>query len=383
MVVDTTGLASRLDLDPDTGRVICDAGVSLRRLSAVVHEHGWLLPVYPGTAFVTVGGAIANDVHGKEQHVRGSIGGHVVWFDLILPDGTPRRVIPTVDVDLFRATIGGIGLTGVIVAVCLQLIRRTTNAMIVEERRVNDLESMVRTIAEAAPRYPSLVAWVDLMAFGRNAGRGVVELAAPAPEDAPEVRPRAVHEVPFMMPDFLLNRLSISAFNALYFRRVPASGRQRVVHWNRFAFPLDAVGEWHRVYGARGLYQFQCCVPSDVAVETFVALREELRRAHLGSMLAVMKRVGEAGLGDLSFAQPGYSLAMDFPGGAESVALIHRLHAHVLQAGGRVYLAKDACLRPSEYRAMYPRAGSFTEVLDRIDPDQRMQSDMSRRLAVR
>lgn len=379
-VVDTTGLSAIRSFDATTGRVVCEAGVSLRALSAFALERGWALPVYPGTGFVTLGGAIANDVHGKEQHRVGTIGDAVHWFDLATVGGSVRRVIREDDRLLFAATVGGIGLTGIIVAAELQLVRALTNAVVVVEQRAPDLETVARMLEAHASEYPSMVAWLDFMSS--RSGRGVVEFSRPADHDIASATPRSIVTVPRGIPNGVVNRGTIAAFNAFYFRRIPTAGRVRTVHRSRFVFPLDALGEWHRVYGRAGLYQFQCCLPVESAVPTFAAMRAELLRARIGSTLAVMKWVGRRGTGLLSFTRPGLSLALDFVGGASTVALIHRLQQHALRAGGTVYLAKDSCLRPDEFAEMYPELPRFRETLRRVDPSATLQSDMSRRLAV-
>ncbi|MBL0937492.1 MAG: FAD-binding oxidoreductase [Gemmatimonadaceae bacterium] len=369
-----------LEIDGRQGRVVCEAGVSLRQLASIAHHHGWRLPVYPGTGFVTVGGAIANDIHGKEQHVAGTFGHHVLWIDLLTPDGLIRRVSTADDAELFAATVGGVGLTGIILRAAIQLAAVESHAIRVEERRCSDIESIASALESGASRYPSMVAWLDLMSEGP--GRGILEFAEPVDSPVSDVRLRGTIDLPFRFPEFAINGISMRVFNALVYHRIASGGRVRVLHRNQLVFPLDALGEWHRAYGKRGLFQFQCCVPTVGAVSTFMQMRDELVRAGIGSTLAVMKWVGKRGAGTLSFTRPGLSLAMDFPGGSATVALIHRLQQLVVRAQGTVYLAKDACLRPEEYRTMYEEAGEFARLLERVDPQRLMQSDMSRRLTM-
>jgi decaprenylphospho-beta-D-ribofuranose 2-oxidase len=375
-VVTATGLRA-LEVDRVSGVAVCEAGVSLRDLTAVAEPLGWALPVYPGTGFVSVGGAIANDVHGKEQHVHGTFGHAVRWLDLLLASGDVVRIGPQ-DTDLFSATVAGVGLTGIIVRAAVQLVPLRSNAMRVRFERFGSLSDAIERFTISASGTQSMVAWVDLMTA--SSGRGILELSNPSSENVPFVSPRAARNIPVDFPAIAINRWSMSAFNALYFHRVPAAGVEKLVHRNRYLFPLDALGMWNRVYGKRGLHQFQCCVPSTNAVDCFEEMRSMLRHAGIGSTLAVMKLVGKAGPGFLSFLEPGFSLAMDFPGGTQSEALIHRLHAVAMEAGGRVYLAKDSCLRPGDFQRMYPRLAEFREVIARVDPERRWQSDMSRRL---
>lgn len=380
-VLDMTGLSRIHDIDAETGAVTCEAGVSLRQLSAVLEPLGLALPIYPGTGFVTVGGAIANDVHGKEQHVAGTFGHHVEWLDLIAANGQLLRVSADSHPALFRATVGGLGLTGVIVTARLRVPALVGSSLEVREYRTRDLDATAQMLEANASSVPSMVAWVDLMS--RSAGRGVVELAQPVPGPLEAAPPRREATLPDVFPEFAINRFSMSAFNALYFHRIPVQGRSRVLHRRRALFPLDALGEWHRAYGRRGLFQFQCCMPTAVAVPVFERIRSELRRAGIGSTLAVMKWVGQAGPGYLSFTRPGFSLALDFAGTKEAESLITRLYDIVLQENGTVYLAKDACLNASQFHSMYSEAPAFAAVLADIDPLQHFQSDMSRRLAVR
>lgn len=382
-VVDLTRGATIRAFDGDAGIVECDAGVSLRTLTDFLLPRGWMLPVCPGTAVVTVGGAIANDVHGKEQHVHGNFGRHVIWMDLVLPDASLRRITPEHDPELFSATVAGIGLTGVIVAAAIRLVRIHSNAMDVREQRVSDMDTLLRLLTDHQSHYSHMVSWVDLLSSGHAGGRCVLELARPSERSLPDQPARSTVTVPFLFPSLALNPLSMRLFNEAYFRRVPAAGRQRQVHLRRFHFPLDVLQEWHRAYGRRGLYQFQLSVTLDRASDAIAAVRAELRRSGRGSYLAVLKLVGQHGGGMLSFSRPGMSLAMDFPGGAESVALIHRLQEITCRYDGVVYLAKDSCLRPHEFRAMYPMLPRFQALLARLDPEQRMQSDMARRLKIR
>ena len=379
-VIDLRSLTLVESFDQNTGVCVSAAGVSLRSLNALVEPKGWALPVYPGTGFVSIGGAIANDIHGKEEHVNGSFGHSVLWFDLLLANGELRRVKRD-QTSLFEATVGGIGLTGIVVRAAIQLVRCPTNAMRVQLRPTRSLAETANLLQEYAPSTPSMVAWVDMMTT--KAGRGILELSRPSTEGIPHVAPRRVINVPLAFPSFTVNRASISAFNTLYFHRVPKRGIERTIHRNRFVFPLDVVGRWNRLYGRRGLYQFQCCLPVPDVGRTFDAMQAVLRDTGIGSTLAVMKWVGRGGAGMLSFLRPGVTLAMDFVGGEQSVKLIHRLHELVIDAGGTVYLAKDACLTPRQFRDMYPRLGEFQALLTETDPHERWQSDMSRRLGIR
>jgi decaprenylphospho-beta-D-ribofuranose 2-oxidase len=379
----TGGLNRILEFDAATGTVVCEAGVTFRDLLEEYLPRRWLVPVSPGTAFATIGGAVANDVHGKNHEVAGSFGDHVLWLDLALPTGEVRRVCPRTDPDLLAATIGGIGLTGLILRVCFRLQEVPSASVEVEERRIGDLDGFMAAFATCRATSTFSVGWIDAMARGRQMGRGILEIAALAPADAAPLQRARQRDVPFDLPRGVLNPLAIRLFNELYYRRVSTAGRRRIVPIPRFLYPLDALGHWNRIYGRRGFYQFQCVIPDRTAPAGITALLETIARARRGSFLAVLKTLGEGGRGHLSFPERGYTLALDFPRGGPVPALLGMLERITLEHGGRVYLAKDATLSAEGFRAMYPRLGAFRGVLARVDPDRRFASDMARRLGIR
>ena len=374
-------MTERLDrivsFDDTTGDVVVEAGISLRSLLDIFLPRGFMVPVCPGTAYVTVGGAIANDVHGKNHEKDGAFGAHVQWLELMLPSGEIVRVSRDGDAALFDATVGGIGLTGVIVSACLRLSRAPSNALIVRERPVADLDALLAKLHEEAGATYS-VAWFDALAGGGNLGRGIVETATVSPTNI-QVRPRKSRSLPITPPSLVLNPVSVRAFNALYRSRVPASGRESLRDYDRFLFPLDSLLGWNRMYGKPGFRQFQSIVPA----AALVPLLERIGASRAGSFLAVLKAMGPAGTGMLSFPTAGYVVALDFPNKAGIVELLGDLERITLDHGGRVYLAKDSCLSPQGFAAMYPRLPEFRDVLERVDPKRRLGSSMSRRLAIR
>ena len=378
-VLNMTPFSSIRSLDTATGALCCDAGLSYRAIMAHCIPLGWQPPVCPGTAFVTMGGAVANDIHGKNQCSVGSFGDHLDWFDLRLPDGSVQRVTPSSDPDLFAATVGGIGLTGVIQTLQIRMQRVPSNAMEMKEIRVPNLEAFLDLLQWSDEEYPYVVGWIDALSSGRKMGRGILELARPSPQGEPDPLPLSV-SVPFEFPSFVLNRHSVRAFNAVYFRHVPQAGRERRIHVNKFLFPLDAIHNWNRMYGRRGVFQFQCVVPTAEGRRAISALMDEIVRSRGGSFLAVLKYMARKGLGMLSFPMPGFTLALDFPRRPETQRLIELLQDIVLEYGGRIYLAKDACLSAERFEAMYPQVERFKAVLRHVDPNGLMQSDMSRRL---
>ncbi len=376
----TARLDRMLGFDAATGVLVAEPGVTFADVIRVFLPQGFLPPTPPGTAFATLGGAVANDVHGKNQHVAGCLGDHVAWLDLLLADGSTRRLSPTQDAPAFHATIGGIGLTGIITAMALRLLRVPSNAMRVRRRRVGGLDEYLDAFRAARGATWS-VGWVDALAGGAALGRGVLETAEHAAESV-AIPAAGTRSMPFDVPGLLLNPLSIRAFNAAYWRRVPARGEERTVHANRFLFPLDGIGGWNRLYGARGFHQFQCVLPEAEAPRGLRRLLEEVGRAGAASFLAVLKWMGRPGLGMLSFAQPGFTLALDMPARPDSRALLLRLERITRDHGGRLYLAKDSALSPQGMAEMYPRLEAFQQVRARLDPRGRFSSDMSRRLGL-
>jgi decaprenylphospho-beta-D-ribofuranose 2-oxidase len=371
-----------LDFDQASGRLVAEAGATFADVVAVFMPRGFIAPVAPGTGFATLGGGVANDVHGKNHHQAGSLAQHVEWLDLRLPGGELRRVEPRRDVGLFKATVGGVGLTGIVERLCLRLKPVPSNAVLVRTRRIRNLDAFLEAFIEERDRSEYVVGWIDALARGRELGRGVLEAASPSAEGVPRQR-RKAWCVPVDLPGFALNPLSVRAFNSAYYARVPQQGREQRQSYERFLFPLDAVHDWNRFYGKRGFHQFQCVVPFEAGRAALVAMLELTSRAGRGSFLAVLKALGPAGTGYLSFPQPGYTLALDFPNARGASELIDRLQQIACDHGGRVYLAKDSNLRPEDLRLMYPELAKFQEVLAEIDPHGRMQSDLARRLRLR
>jgi decaprenylphospho-beta-D-ribofuranose 2-oxidase len=381
-VILTRRLNRMLAFDGDSGLLEAEPGVTFNDLLAVFLPRGWLVPATPGTAFATLGGAVANDIHGKNHDRVGSFGDHLTWIDLMLPSGEIVRTTDSERPELFRASIAGLGLTGVIVGIGLRLMRVPSSAVRVRERRCGDLDAFLAALAEARQRATYSVGWIDGLAKGRELGRGLLEEAEPATEAVTDT-PQRARRVPMDAPGSLLNPITIGLFNAAYYRRVPVGGRERIVPYRRFLYPLDAISDWNRIYGRGGFFQFQCVLPDASAPRGIRLLLEEIAGSGRASFLAVLKTLGAEGRGYLSFPMRGYTLALDFPrrGGVEDV--LRRLERLTLDHGGRIYLAKDAVLSPEGFRAMYPKLPEFQAVLDAIDPEQRLNSDMARRLKIR
>ncbi len=379
----SSGLTRILAFDPATGIVQAEPGVTIRQLVDAFLPQGFMVPVSPGTGFATIGGAVANDVHGKNHESAGSFCAHVTAIDLLTPSGRVHEISPDTESALFYATCGGLGLTGIITRVCLRLKRVPGSAVLRRVQRVADLEAFLNALqAQSGATYS--VGWIDGTARGGALGRGILETAEPSPDPLPAPPPTRL-SVPFNLPEIALNPLAIRAFNALYFRRAPATPRTAPVRYEKFLYPLDSIRNWNRIYGLRGFHQFQNVVPFENGPAALRDLLEVIAASRRASFLAVLKRMGagQGPSGPLSFPMPGYTLALDFPGGPGIEALYEKLVGITLRYGGRIYLAKDALLGPAAFRAMYPRWREFAAALAEIDPKARLQSDMSRRLRLR
>ncbi|MEQ9639295.1 MAG: FAD-binding oxidoreductase [Alphaproteobacteria bacterium] len=381
-VILTERLDRILDFDPATGQVVVEPGVTFADLLDAYLPRGWLVPVAPGTAFATIGGAVANDVHGKNHEHAGSFGDHVRWCELLLASGETVRISPRTRPDLFKATIGGIGLTGILLAVCFRLVRVPSNAVWTRESRVADLHDFLAQLAAAIEQPGYSVGWIDALAGGRHLGRGILERAWPAERDLDEPAPTP-RRMPFDLPGGLLNRFTVGAFNEAYWRRIPADGRDGKARYDRFFFPLDSIDNWNRVYGKRGFHQFQCVLPADRAEAGIRQMLQAVQRAGNASPLAVLKAMRGRGRGYLSFPDDGFTLALDLPARPATRDLLAALETLTLDHGGRIYLAKDSALSPAGLAAMYPELDKYRQVLAEVDPDRRFGSDMATRLRLR
>ena len=376
----TTRLDRVLSFDASTGLLVAEPGVTFADLMATFLPKGFLVPVSPGTGYVTLGGAVANDVHGKNHHKVGSIGNHIAWLDLLVPDGRSLRVSEASDADLFRATLGGIGLTGIVTAICLRMMAVGSNALTVRRRRIGNLEEFLEAF-QAASETSYSVCWIDAMARGKALGRGIIETAEPSESSLAPTHERR-KRFPIDAPGWLLNGLSVSAFNAVYWRRAPVTADEQAVTYRTFFYPLDAIESWNRMYGKRGFQQFQCVVPFGTGEKALRLLLDTIAAAGAASFLAVLKTMGPKGRGMLSFGMPGYSLALDIPTKPGSKELFAALERITRDAGGCIYLAKDSAMSPAGFAAMYPELAAFRAVRARIDPQGRLSSDMARRLGI-
>lgn len=383
LVLDMTALAAIRSFDRERGTIVVDGGCSLAAILPAITPAGWSLPVVPGTRFVTVGGAIACDVHGKNHHRDGSFGQHVSHMTLLGGDGRLHRLEPRDPA--FAATVGGLGLTGVVVEATLTLVAIETAWLRVDSERTQDLDGTLQRLSESDSRYRYSVAWLDCTAGGGRRGRGILiqgDHAArdEAPGSARPLRGRpTVTAPPGLSFGRALRSPAMTALNDLHYRRARV-GSGDIQGFAPFFFPLDAVGGWNAVYGRSGFLQYQFVVPSERADVVHGTL-QALAAAGIRPTLAVLKRLGEASPAPLSFPSPGWTLALDIalpaPGAAAVLAELDRL---VAGAGGRVYLAKDSRLAHGMLREMYPRLGEWRRIRDELDPGGRMQHDLGRRL---
>jgi FAD/FMN-containing dehydrogenase len=367
ILIDTEPLSRFIEMDEERGLLRCEAGVSLADILELIVPRGWFLPVVPGTRYVSVGGAIANDIHGKNHHRAGTFGRYVRRFELLRSNGDRGICSPEENEEMYRATIGGLGLTGLILWAELN-IKRIVSPMIEMERiRFSNLDEFFEVSSSSDQDYEHTMAWIDCVTRGEQLGRGIF-MRGNFSEDPTPLRTGSglIPDVPIEFPNFALNRLSVKAFNTVYYNAQRSKRVVKQVHYEPFFFPLDAVNNWNRIYGKRGFMQYQCVVPS---TDSGAAIREIVRRiAHSGhaSFLAVLKEFGDiTSPGMLSFPRPGVTLALDFPNQGEEVfSLFDDLDSLVREAGGVLYPAKDARMSARDFQSFYPQWKEFAQYMD-------------------
>ena len=380
-VIDSRALDNFIKFDHSNGLVTCEAGVQFADVIKTCVPKGWFLPVTPGTRFVTVGGAIANDVHGKNHHVRGTFGKHVVRFELLRSDGSRLICSNDENSDLFNATIGGLGLTGFITWAEFHMIPIGSDRIDVSSRSFANLDEFYELSKLEQDSYEYSVAWLDCSTTGKGFGRGIFlggdhhGKHSPSQEITLEL-PEPKLSIPFSLPRRTLNSYSVRAFNMLYFHKNKRSAEHSLSSLHKYFYPLDSIYNWNRIYGKKGFYQYQFCVPTNEK-DGLEAILKLITQSGSASFLAVLKEFGDvASPGLLSFPMPGYCLALDFPdGGSSTVKLLNTIDQIVREANGRVYPAKDRLMSAESFRQYFPKYSQFDQF---IDPG--MSSDFWRRV---
>ncbi len=389
-VVDGPSRSGLVDLDLETATIRVLAGTSLDDLMRWLVPLGLFVPVTPGTRLVTVGGAIAADIHGKNHHVKGSWGDHVESFRLIDGAGELRHVDRQTDPALFAATVGGMGLTGIVVDATVRMQPIESSQLVVDTDRTADLDEVMTLMVEGDDQYDYSVAWIDILARGESMGRSILDRGRFATRqealDGGATDPYAYHphqlpSVPDVFPSGLINKLFCRTFNEAWYRKAPKQRRDALLTIEQFFHPLDMVADWNRAYGRRGFFQWQYAVP-DEASEFVRTSLERLSDAGVPSFLAVLKRFGPGNDSPLSFPTKGWTLAFDTAVEPGMERLFDELDEQVVELGGRIYLAKDSRVRPELVPLMYPRLDEWRAVREQVDPEQRFRSDMSRRLGL-
>lgn len=380
-----TTLADRiLAFDPATGELRAEAGLALHELNRIFLRRGWFTPVTPGTARVTLGGMVASDVHGKNHHSAGTIGGFLTGLKLLVADGRIVECSPQLEPELFWATVGGMGLTGHILEVGLRLQRVPTPWIYARSERLPNLGAVLQRLVDTADDWPMSVAWVDCLPEGPKMGRGILDLGrwatpAEAPSRPPPLKSRIT--VPDIMPDWLVHPVLLKPFFSLRYHAHWRRSKQGVKHPEGFFYPLDVLGSWNRMYGRTGgMTQYQCVLPHSAGMAATAELIELLRREGGSCFLCVIKDCGAEGQGVLSYPMPGISTAIDMRIDDQTQRLVDRMNEFVIEKGGRIYLTKDRFTRAEHYRQMEPRLERFLEIRRRWDPELRLRSALSVRL---
>ena len=388
-VADMTRLNRMIAFDEEEGLLECEAGVSLSDIIDVFLPRGYFVPVTPGTRYVTVGGAIANDVHGKNHHCDGTFCEYVDSFTLLIPSGEILTCSREENEDVFWATAGGIGLTGIILTASVRLMSVESAYITTDYTRCTNLDVALETMAERDGEYQYSVAWVDCLAKGKHLGRsvlmqanhsGIDELSGSRAESPFVVKGPGAKAVPIDCPPFVLNSASVQAFNTAYYGAHPTC-TGKIVDYGRYFYPLDAIHHWNRLYGKTGFAQFQATLPFE-SKQGLVKMLERLAQSRRASFLAVLKTFGEQNPGLLSHPMKGYTLTLDIPNRADLPTFLAELETILMDHGGRLYLAKDALASPEMIAAMYPRLDEFKAIQKRLDPKGVLSSTMARRLGL-
>ena len=388
--INTERLNRYLAFDESTGILRAEAGTTLAEVLETFIPRGWCPPVIPGTKFVSLGGCAAADVHGKNHHHVGSFGAHLTELEVSLADESMVRCSPTHEADLFHASVGGMGLTGIVTEVSLRLRRIDTALMTVRSQATRDLDQTLQVLRDSSAEEEYVASWIDA-AQSAALGRGFVMSARHAQRDelaekvadALRFNSPSLRRLPFSPPAAILRRWTAETFNRAYAWRQARTANPSIDSFESFFFPLDAISNWNRFYGSRGFAQYQCVVPPPNAATALRLLLETLKASSIPCFLAVLKRLGRQGAGLLSFPLEGYTLSLDFPMVERDLCdLFRKFDDIVFRQAGRVYLAKDACLDAVTFRAMYSRYPEWQTIKNRVDPANKFRSHLSERLGI-
>ncbi len=387
-ILETQAFNKTVDFDVQTGIFTCQSGKMLNDILDEIVPNGFFLPVTPGTKFITVGGAIAADIHGKNHHVDGCFSQHLLWFNLLLANGSTLKCSRNENEQLFWATCGGMGLTGTILEASFQLKKIETSKIINRTIKCESLDEVITNLLKHE-NYTYSVAWIDCGTAGKNLGRSLLYLGEHAtkkevPNDdlSKYKTPKPKIGFPFYLPNWALNKWTVKTFNALYYGKVRKKDSTATVGFEAYFYPLDVANNWNRLYGSRGFAQYQFVIPMEGAKEGMERILKEIVASGESSFLAVLKLFGEQNEGWLSFPKRGLQLALDFPINEKSLALMNRLDDMVMEMSGRSYLAKDSRMKRDFFEASYPKLEQFRVFKSEIDPNCKFRSLQSDRLGI-
>lgn len=380
LVLQTTYCDHFLEFDAKKGQLTAEAGITLREILKVIVPRGWFLPVTPGTSYVTLGGAIASDVHGKNHHIAGTFGQHVKSMNVVLGTGEVVTASLAENVDLFCATCGGMGLTGVIISATIQLTPIQSTLINQKTFKANCIESACEAF-EINSNATYSVAWIDCLAKDKHLGRSVLMLGEHAESGGLELVTKDPISVPFYTSSVLLNRMTMKTFNGAYWHKAKHDQTQTVPLMSYF-YPLDAIGSWNKLYGKAGFLQYQCVIPKVDGIINMRKLLTEIAKSGEGSFLAVLKQFGKANDNLLSFPTEGYTLALDFKLTTSTIKTLHKLDELVVEMGGRVYLTKDAVMQEATFKSTYPKWEKFESVRQKYGAIGEFSSTQSKRLGL-
>jgi decaprenylphospho-beta-D-ribofuranose 2-oxidase len=371
-------------LQLEDGLITCQSGCTFDQILRKIVPLGWFLPVTPGTKFVSVGGAIGSDVHGKDHVWRGSFSNFVLSFKLLLADGNVLNCTRTQNTEVFWATLAGYGLTGIVLEATFRLQKIPSPFLVQRTYKVPNLAETLRLYTQKSKEAPFTVAWIDGLAKGEHLGRSHLLCANWEVETTPphrwKIHPKRTFEIPSFVPPNILQKNTIKAFNVLYFHKQHRLVKAQKIHYNNCFYPLDALQHWHRLYGKSGFIQYQFVLPEAAAAEGLADILNRIGNAGFGAFLGVLKKMGAADAPLLAFPMQGYSLALDFKRERRLLAFLAELDQVVADYGGRIYLTKDARLNAEDFHKMYPNADKWKQIKAQIDPQNQFQSELSKRL---